>query len=194
MGRSSCPPALCPTAATGYSLPMRSTEPGPSDRAAVEALSGGARDIVRYGKFFLVGLTGVFVNLVAFVITVDALSGTPLSNFYSSVIHFVSKTASNPVLYVTGSVVAFVVATLWNFAFNSLWTFRTTLGRRHSPTRRLGLYFGVSVGSLSVNEAVLLVTQTVLPPLIGQAIGILMGSVVGFLGNNRYTFAETSPA
>jgi len=50
----------------------------------------------------------------------------------------------------------------------------------------------MSLGSLSVNEVVLLVTETFLPPLIGQGIGIITGSVVGFWGNSRYTFAETA--
>jgi putative flippase GtrA len=145
---------------------------------------------VRYGKFLLVGFTGVFVNLAVFVVTVDAVSGTPISNFYASVLHFASKTAPNPLLYLVGSAVAFTVATLWNFTLNSLWTFRTTTGHRHPAPQRLGLYFGVSLGSLAVNEVVLFLTQTSLPPLIGQGIGIIAGSVVGFVGNSRYTFAE----
>lgn len=146
--------------------------------------------LVRFGKFLLVGFTGVFVNLAVFVVTVDAVSGTPISNFYASVLHFASKTAPNPLLYLVGSAVAFTVATLWNFTLNSLWTFRTTTGHRHPAPQRLGLYFGVSLGSLAVNEVVLFLTQTSLPPLIGQGIGIIAGSVVGFVGNSRYTFAE----
>jgi len=129
-----------------------------------------------------------------FVLVVDGLSGTSVTNFYASVLHFASKTAPNPELYLVGSAVAFAVATLWNFTLNSLWTFRTEADRRHSPTRRLGLYFGVSLGSLAVNEAVLFATQAVLPPLIGQGFGIVAGSVVGFWGNNRYTFAEVPTA
>jgi len=146
--------------------------------------------MVRYGKFLLVGFTGVFVNLVVFVVTVDALSGTPVTSFYSSVLHYLSKTAANPVVYFLGSAVAFVVATVWNFVLNSLWTFRTAGGRKHSPSRQFGLYFGVSLGSLAVNELVLLGTGTILPPLLGQGFGIIAGSVVGFAGNYRYTFAE----
>jgi len=153
-----------------------------------------SREIVTYGKFLIVGLTGVVVNLAVFVLTVDTISRTPLSNFYSSLLHFASKTAANPVLYFVGSAVAFAVATLWNFALNSLWTFRTEVGHRHSPTRRLGLYFGVSLGSLGVNEVVLLATETVIPPLIGQGFGIIAGSVVGFFGNSRLTFAEAESA
>lgn len=152
------------------------------------------KGLVRYGKFLLVGLTGVIVNLAVFVVAIDAISHTPLSNFYSSLIHLASKTAPNPELDIVGSAVAFAVATLWNFALNSVWTFRTEKGHRHSPSLRLGLYFGVSVGSLAVNEVVLYATQTVLPPLIGQGFGIVAGSIVGFIGNARYTFAEASRA
>ena len=149
-------------------------------------------ELVRYGKFLLVGLTGVFVNLAVFVLTVDSISHTPISNFYSSILHFASKTAPNPVLYLVASAVAFGVATVWNFVLNSLWTFRTRVGHYHPPTRRLGLYFAVSLGSLSVNEVVLFATGTILPPLVGQGIGIIAGSVVGFAGNRRYTFAEAT--
>jgi putative flippase GtrA len=147
--------------------------------------------LVRDGKFLLVGLTGVVVNLGAFVLTVDSISHAPLSNFVSSILHFASKTAPNPLLYLMASAVAFGAATLWNFTLNSLWTFRTAAAHRHSPTRRLELYFGVSLGSLTVNEVLLFASEAVLPPLFGQAIGIIAGSMVGFIGNSRYTFAET---
>jgi putative flippase GtrA len=151
-------------------------------------------DPIRYGKFLLVGLSGTVVNLVVFVLVVDELSGTSLSNFVSSVLHFASKTAPNPAVYLLGSAVGFFVATLWNFGWNNFWTFRTFREQRYSSPRRLGLYFGVSLGSLAVNEIVLLATQLVLPPLLGQGIGIIAGSVVGFFGNNRYTFAEARRA
>jgi len=176
---------------------MPEAQPPPSAQVAVGRPpegSGPPQGLVRYGKFLVVGLTGVVVNLAAFVLTVDAISHTPVTNFFSSVLSFASRTAANPGLYFVASAVAFVVATLWNFALNSIWTFRTEADHRHSPTRRLGLYFGVSVGSLSVNEVVLFATGTILPPLIGQGVGILAGSAVGFVGNNRYTFAEVQQA
>ena len=184
---------------TGSGTKGRTDAPRDSDGAPPNddgTGSGSARPAgaIRYGKFLLVGFTGVFVNLAAFVVTVDELSGTPLSTFYSSILHFASKTAANPELYLVGSIVAFGVATLWNFALNSVWTFRTRGGRKHSGPRRLGLYFAVSLGSLAVNEVILLLTETVLPPLIGQGLGIIAGSVVGFVGNSRYTFAESSVA
>jgi len=42
-----------------------------------------------------------------------------------------------------------------------------------------------------VNEVVLLTTESLISPLFGQGLGIIAGSVVGFLGNSRYTFAES---
>ena len=173
----------------------RATEPASVGPTASSASNHRrAAGFLAYGKFLTVGLTGVAVNLVVFVITVDSLSGTPLTNFYASALRYASKTAANPFLYFVGSAVAFVVATLWNFALNSLWTFRTDTGHRHSPPRRLGLYFGVSLGSLGVNETVLLATESLIPPLFGQGFGILAGSIVGFLGNSRFTFAEIERA
>jgi putative flippase GtrA len=154
----------------------------------------GPAVLTRYPKFLLVGLTGVVVNLATFVLTVDAIAHSPTSNLWGDVVHFASKTAPNPLVYLAASAVAFAVATIWNFALNSWWTFRPEGEHRHSPARRLGLYYGVSLGSLAVNEAVLLATQAVLPPLFGQGLGVVAGSVVGFLGNNRYTFAERDTA
>ncbi|HTT44744.1 MAG TPA: GtrA family protein [Thermoplasmata archaeon] len=148
--------------------------------------------LTRYGKFLLVGFSGVFVNIAVFVVTVDTLGGRPFSNLYTSALHFATKSAANPELDLIGSAVAFGAATLWNYLFNSLWTFRTEADRRHSPTRRLGLYFGVSLGSLGVNEVVLLTTEALISPLFGQGLGIVAGSVVGFLGNSRFTFAEAT--
>jgi putative flippase GtrA len=162
-------------------------EPSPGPEAA---RSGADSESLKYGKFLLVGLTGAVVNLTAFVLAVDGLSGLPLSNFYPSILHYATKTAPDPTLYLVGGVAGFAAATFWNFTWNSLWTFRAVLNRRHAPARLLGLYFAVSIGALGVNETVLFATQLVLPPLFGQGIGIVAGSVLGFLGNSRYTFAE----
>ena len=146
--------------------------------------------LAKYGKFVLVGLTGVVVNLIVFTFTLDAISRSPTLNLYSSLLHFASTRSADPLLDFVASAVAFGGAPLWNFALNSLWTFRTSVGHRHSPARRLGLYFGVSLGSLAINEAVLFVAAFFVSPLFGQGIGIVAGSVVGFAGNYRYTFAE----
>lgn len=149
--------------------------------------------LAKYGKFLLVGLTGVVVNLVVFVYTLDAVSPSPTFNLIQSVWVSASARGGNPAAYLLASAAAFVVATLWNFALNNVWTFRTTAGHRHRLPYRLGLYYGVSLGSLAVNEVVLFLLSFYVPPLVGQGMGIIAGSVVGFTGNYRVTFAEATP-
>lgn len=149
-----------------------------------------SRLLTKYGKFVLVGLTGVVVNLVVFALTLDALSPSPTFDLYSSLLHSASVVSSNALDNFLASAAAFVVATLWNFAWNNLWTFRSRVGHRHPIGVRVGLYYGVSLGSLAVNEIVLFVVSLAFPPLYGQALGIGLGSIVGFAGNHRFTFAE----
>ncbi len=142
----------------------------------------------RYWKFVVVGLTGFVVNLAIFALTLDALSPSPTFDLVQSVLHAATRASSNVVDNLVASAVAFAVATLWNFAWNSAWTFRSPTGHRHRLPRRLGLYYAVSLGSLGINELALFLLALVLPPLYGQAIGILAGSAVGFAGNSRITF------
>jgi putative flippase GtrA len=149
--------------------------------------------LTRYGKFLAVGLTGVVVNLLVFAYTLDAISPSPTFNLVKSLLHAAFNRGGNPVDFLIASAVAFVVATLWNFSLNNLWTFRTRVGHRHSTRRRLGLYYGVSLGSLAINEVVLFALSFFVPPLLGQAVGIVAGSVAGFAGNYRITFAEAVP-
>jgi putative flippase GtrA len=168
-----------------------------TDRASTAgprpAVAEGRSLLAKYGKFVVVGLTGVAVNLVVFSLTLDGLSPSPTFSLVHSLVTSATSTASNPVHNFVASAVAFAVATLWNFALNNVWTFRTDRGHRHRLPHRLGLYYGVSLGSLAVNEVVLFGLSYLLPPLFGQAVGILAGSVVGFAGNYRVTFAEAAP-
>ncbi len=145
--------------------------------------------LAKYGKFLVVGLTGVVVNLVVFALTLDAISPTPTLQLGASLLHSATSRAINPLDDFLASAVAFVVATLWNFFLNNRWTFRTSLGHRHPLGRRLGLYYGVSLGSLAVNEAVLFGLAYYVAPLFAQGVGIIAGSVIGFVGNYRVTFA-----
>lgn len=139
------------------------------------------------------GLTGVVVNLIVFAFTLDAISPSPTFNLVQSLLHFASTRTVNPLDDFLASAVAFVVATLWNFLLNNVWTFRSLTGHRHPFSHRLGLYYGVSLGSLGVNEAILFLMGYFVAPLIGQTVGIVAGSVVGFAGNYRVTFAEIRP-
>ncbi len=166
------------------------TEPTIPPRPPEGPGSGRSGFVVKYGKFLIVGLTGFVVNLVVFTLVLDAIAPGPSSGFIASITHLLTQTTSNPADSLIASAAAFVVATLWNFTLNNAWTFRTRLRRRHSLSYRLAFYFGVSLGSLAINELVLFLSSTTLPPLYGQAIGIVAGSMVGFVGNARITFAE----
>jgi putative flippase GtrA len=148
--------------------------------------------LAKYGKFLLVGLSGVLVNLVIFAYTLDAISPSPTFNLVHSILQSASSRGGDPVDWLIASALAFVVATLWNFFLNNLWTFRTATGHRHPFSHRLGLYYGVSLGSLAVNELVLFALGFYVPPLWGQGAGIVAGSLVGFAGNYRVTFAEAA--
>jgi putative flippase GtrA len=150
--------------------------------------------LAQYGKFLLVGLTGVVVNLAIFAITLDAISPAPSFDLFAVLLHFASTRVVNPLDDFVASAVAFVGATLWNFVLNNLWTFRNDVGHRHPFAHRLGLYYGVSLGSLAVNEAVLFGLGYFVPPLVAQGIGIIAGSVIGFVGNYRVTFAPATVA
>lgn len=136
------------------------------------------------------GLTGVVVNLVVFAGVLDLVAPAPGGSLTANLFHTVSLTSVRSREDLLASAIAFVVATFWNFEWNNAWTFRSRVGHLHSVNLRLGLYYGVSLGSLAVNELVLFGTLSFLFPLYGQGLGIVLGSVVGFLGNQRFTFAE----
>ncbi|HXY47017.1 MAG TPA: GtrA family protein [Thermoplasmata archaeon] len=178
-----------PGSSGGTMAPTPSEASGVVDRVAVPS----GEFLTKYGKFLLVGLTGVVVNLIVFALTLDATSPSPTFNLVASLLHFASTRVVNPLDDFLASAVAFGVATLWNFLINNLWTFRSTSGHRHPFSHRLGLYYGVSLASLGVNELVLFAMGFYVSPLFAQGIGIITGSVVGFAGNYRVTFAQASP-
>ena len=175
-------------------MPSSTVRATPDLKPPEEAAGSGSLPfLARYGRFLVVGLTGVVVNLIVFAVVLDLSSPTPASDLFRSLFRSSSFTSARTLDELLASVTAFAVATLWNFAWNNAWTFRSKVGHRYPTYRRLGLYYGVSLGSLAVNEVVLLGTLSLLLPLYGQALGILLGSVVGFVGNQRLTFAERTP-
>jgi putative flippase GtrA len=149
--------------------------------------------IPQFGQFVLVGLSGVGVNLVVFSLVLAALTGSFSLRSASGFTDLLTRAPVGLGATLAASVVAFAVATLWNFTFNSLWTFRSRRGHRHGQGRRLALYYGVSLGSLGVNEVVLYALYFAIAPLFAQGVGIVAGSLVGFVGNRRFTFEELSP-
>jgi len=149
---------------------------------------------VRYGKFLIVGLTGVVVNLIVFVLVLYAIRPTDLDGLVALATHLTGGSRVAAIDLIAASCGAFVVATLWNFNLNNLWTFRTTRGHRHAVGRRMQIYYLVSLGSLAVNEVALYLLTAHFAPIAAQGIGIIAGSVVGFVGNQQLTFVELAPS
>lgn len=149
-----------------------------------------SRFLVRYAKYLVVGLSGVVVNLVVFSFVLGLVLPAGPVDVVRAIARLTSTGSSNPLDNFIASTAAFAVATLSNFTLNNAWTFRTSAVLRHRAHERLGLYFGVSLVALMINEVVLYALVGALPPLFAQAVGIAAGSVVGFAGNLRVSFAE----
>jgi putative flippase GtrA len=113
-------------------------------------LSRHGRTALQFGRFALVGGTGVAVNLVVLVM-VKRLGPDP-----ESAIASLHPTAFHVRWYHVYSTAAFFVANLWNFQLNRWWTFRSA---RHSAWWREYWPF-LAVGMLG--QAIGLVLLTLL--------------------------------
>jgi putative flippase GtrA len=85
-----------------------------------ETLRRHSRNALQFGRFALVGGTGVAVNLVVLVL-VKRLGPQP-----EQAIAALQPTDFHVRWYHVYSTVAFVVANLWNFQLNRWWTFRSS--------------------------------------------------------------------
>ncbi len=118
--------------------------------------------------FCLVGLSGVGVNsLVMWALYQGA--GTP---------------------YVLASIGAFFAASLNNFTWNKVFTFRDTVRGAAAVTRQYLKFLSVTLLGLGVNLAVLvaLVELALLQPLAANLAGIVLATMVNFLGNKLFAF------
>jgi putative flippase GtrA len=88
-----------------------------------DTLRRHGRNALQFGRFALVGGTGVAVNLVVLVL-VKRLGPLPENPILA-----LHPTAFHVRWYHVYSTVAFLVANLWNFQLNRWWTFRSA---RHS--------------------------------------------------------------
>jgi putative flippase GtrA len=93
------------------------------------------RNAVQFGRFALVGVTGVLVNLVVLVI-VKRVGPLPEVAMFS-----LPPTSFHARWYHLYSTIAFVFANLWNFQLNRMWTFR--LGRHKSWWREYWPFLAV---------------------------------------------------
>jgi putative flippase GtrA len=113
-----------------------------------EALRRHRRNALQFGRFALVGGTGVVVNLVVLV-AVKRLGPHPESALVA-----IPPTAFHVRWYHVYSTIAFLVANLWNFQLNRWWTFRSA---RHSAWWREYWPF-LAVGMLGQGIGLVLLT------------------------------------
>jgi putative flippase GtrA len=137
---------------------------------AVERLGVNRRLMRRLFAYVAVGVSGIFVNLVVFV----------------SLLHLGGASTPSILLASAG---AFAVATVWNFVWNFAWAFE---GLSHRSLRHhLAVYLGIQAGVLGAGLALLYLGVAFgAAPVIGQAIAILGGSVLGFVMNSRWNFHQ----
>ncbi|MCI4372339.1 MAG: GtrA family protein [Thermoplasmata archaeon] len=130
-------------------------------------------DLLRLPAFVVVGISGVFVNLCVFT-----LLG----------VRFGHATA----ITLLASAAAFGVAMVWNFTWNRSWAFQ---GRGDRSTAfHLAVYGVIQAVALGVNLAVLALGVTFgIGPLESQLIGVLLGSVIGYVANLRWNFRSARP-
>ncbi|MEX0920395.1 MAG: glycosyltransferase family 2 protein [Candidatus Pacearchaeota archaeon] len=117
-------------------------------------------------KFALVGISGIFVNLVVLYYLTEYIG------FW----------------YMVSAVFAFILATTTNFLLNKIWTFkekiRLEIGRKY-------LQFGlVSVSALAINLVFLYLFTELLGIyyLVSQVLAIGIAFFVNFIGNKIWTF------
>jgi dolichol-phosphate mannosyltransferase len=120
-------------------------------------------------KFSIVGASGLGVNLACFAL----------------LLHFgMNKYLASPI--------AIEVSILWNFFFNSQWTFRSREVDGGVPARGLKFNF-VSLLALGVSYSTFLVLNHLFPnvvPYIHQVISVLPAVVINYALNSCWTFRE----
>lgn len=124
-----------------------------------------ARNWLQLLRFGLVGATGYVVNLVTFAL------------------------AHHVVGYVAAAVLAFLVAVTNNFVLNRRWTFQVHHGHRGFQALR---FLAVSVVAFGVSLLALtaLVEAAGVPEVPAQAIAVVVGLPVNFLGQKLWSFAS----
>jgi putative flippase GtrA len=124
--------------------------------------AGNWTQLVRFG---LVGASGYVVNLVTFTLAVGTLH------------------------YVPAAILAFLAGVTNNFLLNRNWTFRVTHGHRGHQALR---FLVVSLAAFGVSLVVLtgLVELAGLPEILAQAVAVVAGLPVNFLGQKLWSFAS----
>ncbi len=123
------------------------------------------RSWLQLARFGIVGASGYVVNLATFAVAV-------------SLLHLGHRAAAT---------LAFCVAVSNNFAWNRHWTFRARGGdARRQAVRFLTVSVVAFLGNLAVLEVLVSVLET--PELAAQAIAVVAGMPLNFVGNKLWTF------
>jgi dolichol-phosphate mannosyltransferase len=118
----------------------------------------------QFGRFAVVGTSGLIVNLGVYSILLHATGATSL-------------------VAAAGS---FVVAAASNYIWNRAWTF----DRRCRTLMRGARFLCVSVGSFGVGAATLVILERLgVAPEAAQAFGVLLAAPLSFVAHRRWTFA-----
>ena len=126
-----------------------------------------SREITKIKKFALVGISGIFVNMI--VLAALKESGAPL---------------------VGASFVAIELSIISNFLLNDNYTFHDEKPNK-SWLHRLISFNGISVGGMLINVTVLAVLSIFnVWYIVGNFIGILCGFAWNFLGNRKMTWSD----
>jgi putative flippase GtrA len=123
------------------------------------------RNWSQLGRFCIVGASGYIVNLAVYAATLHAFD----------------------VPYRAAATCSFLLAVMWNYAWNRTWTFRA----RSRPLGVQGLrFFVVSAAVYAANLGVLtlLVEWGGLSKTLAQAIAIVLVTPLNFLGNKIWSF------
>ena len=120
-------------------------------------------------KFLMVGSLGTITNTTLFYILVDILGYQPIII----------------------SVMGFFIASIQNYTLNHLWTFAEMTQNIPISIKYYIKYLCVALLALGVNLIVLqyiLVQYTPEPKVLAQALGILMATIINFLGTRAWVF------
>lgn len=121
-------------------------------------------------RFALVGLMGVGVDLGLFSLLL--LQGVALGNAH---------------------IASFLVASVFNYLLNDLWTFRGPEGGRPG-FRRYGTYLGVCLAALFLRGGVLAASVSMgLPPVLGVVLGIVVAAGVNYFASALLVFSSDQP-
>lgn len=96
--------------------------------------------------------------------------------------------------YVAASVLAYIAASVNNFALNKRFTFQDKVRGKGRVTAQYLKFVSITLPGLAINEGVLigLVQLAALDPFWANLIGVLAATVANFLGNKFFAFRPQS--